>query len=49
MTQKLWSFPTIHRLKVMADDSEAPELPQQVQALLCFLVHVDYVTIKTGF
>ena len=39
----------IHRLKDMAADSEAPELPQQVQALLCFLVHVDYVIIKTEF
>ena len=33
----------------MAADSETPELPQQVslQALSCFLVHVDYVIIKT--
>ena len=26
-----------------------PQLPQQVQALLCFLVHVNYVIIKTEF
>ena len=26
-----------------------PQLPQQVQALLCFLVHVDYVITKTEF
>ena len=33
----------------MAADSETPELPQQVQALMCFPVHVDYVNIKTEF
>ena len=33
----------------MATDSETPELPQQVQALLCFLIHIDYVIIKTEF
>ena len=33
----------------MAADPETPELHQQVglQALSCFLVHVDYVIIKT--
>ena len=39
----------IHRLKVMSADSEPPEPPRQVQALLFFLVHVDYVVIKTEF
>ena len=33
----------------MAAHSETPELLQQVQALSCFLVHVDYVITETEF
>ena len=33
----------------MAADSETPELPQQVQPLMGFLVHVDCVVTETEF
>ena len=39
----------IHRLKDMAADSEIPELSQQVQALLGFLVRIDNAIIETKF
>ena len=39
----------IHRLKDMAADSEIPELSQQVQALLGFLLHTDNAITETKF
>ena len=40
---------TIDWLKEMAADSETPKLPQKMQPLLCFLVHVDYVISENEF